>query len=335
MSLAMSFDDIDLKLLKVLHVLLTERSVTRASERLGRSQPTVSNALGRLRDLLRDDLLVRGPDGLSLTPRAQAIQQPLREAMALVESCLSDDAGFDPSTDSGMLRVSAPDRLGLAVVPPLIDRLRRAAPQMRLQMVTADRGRALELLDEEVTDVAIGTFAKVPHHFHMEIIFMEGFQCVFSKDHPILTTRGRIDMATILSCPHVVVSSAGQASLLDDLLEERRLKRDILVRVTNFTTVPHLLERGDMIGIFTTSTSNVLARSFGLARRPLPMDVGKIVTSMAWHARNDRDKRHEWLRRQLKAICRAIEDGEVSRDVKVRRADPDEPRSPRQRTRRR
>ena len=129
MLFAMSFDDIDLKLLKVLHVLLAERSVTRASELLGRSQPTVSNALRRLRDLLDDELLVRGPSGLILTPRAEAIQRPLREAMALVEGCIFEGGAFDPGSATGVFRVSAPDRLSLVLVPALLDRLQRFAPK--------------------------------------------------------------------------------------------------------------------------------------------------------------------------------------------------------------
>lgn len=303
----MSFNDIDLKLLKVLHVLLAERSVTRASEVLGRSQPTVSNALRRLRESLDDELLVRGPNGLTLTPRAQTLQQPLHDAMALLEGAILEGSAFDPAGATGVFRVSAPDRLSLPLLPALLDRLERLAPKMRLHLVTADRARALDLLDDDVTDVALGTFTKPPHHFKTQTMLTEGFLCVFRKGHPLQKKRTQPDMATVLSYPHVVVSAAGQDSFFDELLEPHKLSRDIRVRVTSFSTVPHLLERSDMIGIFARLTSNALADSFGLATRSVPMEVGTIVTALAWHVRNDRDKRHEWLRQQIKAVCREFQ----------------------------
>jgi DNA-binding transcriptional LysR family regulator len=115
----MNLSGIDFNLLKVLDVLIAERNVTRAGKRLGRSQPAISNALQRLRILIRDDLLVRGPNGFVLTPRAEAIRGPLREAIRLVEGCLAEEPQFDPAKATGVFRLSTPDRLSLAVVPPL------------------------------------------------------------------------------------------------------------------------------------------------------------------------------------------------------------------------
>ncbi|EJW09888.1 transcriptional regulatory protein [Rhodovulum sp. PH10] len=307
----MSFGDIDLKLLKVLHVVLSERSVTRASERLGRSQPAVSNALRRLRDLLGDELLVRGPNGLVLTPRAQALERPLGEAMALVEGCLFDGDRFDPADASGVFRISAPDRLSVPVVPSLLDRLQRFAPRLRLHAVTADRNYALELLDRDVVELAVGTFAKLPHHFNSETIVQEGFLCVVRKGHPLLKPQAHFDMAAVLSYPHVVVSAAGRDSFFDDLLEGHGLSRNILARVTTFNAVPHLLMQGEAIGIFTKLASQALAASFGFVTRPVPMDVGRIATALAWHVRNEQDKKHIWLRQEVKAICHGLKPTET------------------------
>ena len=121
----MNLTNIDFNLLKALDALVAERNVTKASKRLGRSQPAVSNALQRLRQLLGDDLLVRGPSGFVLTPRAEAIREPLREAMGLMESCLAEAPQFDPAKATGVFRLSTPDRLSIALLPPLFARLRR------------------------------------------------------------------------------------------------------------------------------------------------------------------------------------------------------------------
>jgi DNA-binding transcriptional LysR family regulator len=303
----MNLSNVDLNLLKVLDALISERSVTRAGKRLGRSQPAVSNALQRLRQLIGDDLLVRGPNGFILTPRAEALREPLQHAITLVETCLIEEPQFDPAKASGVFRLSTPDRLSLALVPPLLARLQKSAPNMALQVITADRGQALDLLDADRTDLALGWLDEKPGHLHIETIHEESLFCVFRRDHPILRRGVRFDIAAVLSFPHLVVSATGQRkAIFDDLLLRHGLRRHALVVVTNFTAVPHLLGRSDMIGVFTKLAADVFQKSFKLAKRPVPIDVGNIATNMVWHSRHDRDKKHAWLRQQIKAVYRTF-----------------------------
>ncbi|HXD44628.1 MAG TPA: LysR family transcriptional regulator [Pseudolabrys sp.] len=301
----MNLSSLDFNLLKVLDALIAERNVTRAGKRLGRSQPAVSNALQRLRHLTDDDLLVRGPSGFVLTPRAEAMREPLREAIALVESCVAGVPQFDPGKATGAFRLSTPDRLSIAVVPALLARLQKAAPNMSLHIITAERQRALELLDAERTDCALGWFDEKPGHCGAELMMEENLFCVFRRDHPILRRGKAFDIAAVLSFPHVVVSASGQGSaIFDDLLKRHGLSRRALVAVTNFTAVPSLLGGSDMIGVFTKLAADAFQTSFGLAKRPVPLDVGKIATQMVWPLRYERDPRHLWLRQQIRAVYR-------------------------------
>jgi DNA-binding transcriptional LysR family regulator len=256
---------------------------------------------------LKDDLLVRGPNGFVLTPRAEAIRSPLREAIALVEGCLTENDRFDPGRATGVFRLSTPDRLSLAVVPPLYARLRELAPNTSLQILTADRTQALDLLDDDRTDLALGWLDEKPSHLNAEFLMEENLYCVFRRNHPILKRGTKFDLASVLSYPHLVVSATGQrAAIFDDLLFRLGLRRHALVAVTNFTAVPHLLIRSDMIGVFTQLASDVFEKSFGLAKRPVPGKVGKISTNMVWQARNDRDPKHAWLRQQIKEVYQAL-----------------------------
>lgn len=301
----MNVSSLDFNLLKVLDALIAERNVTRAGKRLGRSQPAVSNALQRLRQLTGDALLVRGPDGFVLTPRAEAMREPLREAIALVESCVAGAPQFDPAKATGPFRLSTPDRLSIAVVPPLVARLQKAAPNTTLHVITAERHRAVELLDADRIDCALGWFDEKPAHCGAELMMEEQLFCVFRRDHPILKRGGRFDIAAVLSYPHVVVSASGQGSaIFDDLLKRHGLARKALVAVTNFTAVPSLLGGSDMIGVFTKLAADAFQRSFGLAKRPVPLEIGKIATQMVWPLRYDRDPRHVWLRQQIKVVYR-------------------------------
>lgn len=297
----MNLKNFDFNLLKMLDVLITERNVTRAGEQLGRSQPAMSNALRRLRVLLNDDLMVRGVNGMVLTPRAEAIRQPLREALASLEGSIFEEVTFDPAVATDVYRLSMPDRLTLAVVPPLLDRLQQLAPSMALQVLTADRQQALDLLDEDRIDLALGWLDEKPRHLDAEFLLAEDLYCVFRGGHPIL--KSKFNIKSVLSYPHLVVSATGRRiAIFDDLLSRHKLRRHALVAVSNFTAVPHMLARSNMIGVFTQLASEVFEKSFGLVKRRVPLDVGKIATNMVWHVRSNKDGKHVWLRHQIKAV---------------------------------
>jgi DNA-binding transcriptional LysR family regulator len=78
----------DLNLLKAFDALYAERHVTRAGQRIGLSQPAMSGALTRLREVLDDELFVRSPTGMQPTPRADDLAGPISSALLLMRSVL-------------------------------------------------------------------------------------------------------------------------------------------------------------------------------------------------------------------------------------------------------
>src|SRR5215471_9496600 len=132
---SMSLAGVDLNLLVALDALLAERSVTRAADRVGLSQPGMSNTLARLRKLFADPLLVR--DGLTLvpTPRAELLRQPVRDALGLIQQALGSDDGFDPASDHATFTVSCSDYSLLMLIGPLVRRLTTAAPGLTVQVI--------------------------------------------------------------------------------------------------------------------------------------------------------------------------------------------------------
>ena len=302
----MSLGHLDLNLLRVLDTLLTERSVTRAGEVLGRSQPAVSNALSRLRQALGDELLVRASTGLVLTPRAEALREPLRRALAGLEASLFEAGPFDPATERGTLRLATPDRLSLAIVPRLFARLQTLAPKLGLHVATADRDHALHLIDADEVDLALGWIDSKPTHVRAEHLHDDMLECVFRADHP-LARRAKPTMDAVLAYPHVVVSaSGGRTAIFDDLIARQGLQRKATVTVSNFTAVSQLLQGSDMIGVFTSLASHVFETSYGLARRPVPLQIGSIATNMVWHMRYENERRHMWLREQIREVYRSL-----------------------------
>jgi len=303
----MNLSRVDMNLLKVLSVLIEERSVTRTGARLGRTQSAVSNALNRLRRLLDDDLLVRSQGGMALTPRAEALRRPLKEMMDLAETCLDPGAGFDPATAEGVFRIAMPDRLSLPVLPPLVDRLRRHAPGTFLHVMTADQDHALRLLDDDRIELALGSLSHVPPHVTTAFVFDDELVCLCRRGHPLMQAGAAADMDMVLSFPHLVVSAiGGRTAIFDTLLSQHGMSRRPLVSVSSFSTVPPLLERSDMVGVFTRRIATEFAQTYALAVRKIPLDLVPLDHRLMWHTRYDRDQKHLWLRSQLHDICRQL-----------------------------
>src|SRR5512147_3307896 len=129
---------LDLNLLRVFDVVLRDRSVTAAARHLGLTQPAVSNALARLRALFDDALFVRTPAGMDATPFARELSEPVRQALALLESALAHGPGFDPASSTRAFRFYMSDLGQIEFLPPLLERVRQQAPAVRLEAVALD-----------------------------------------------------------------------------------------------------------------------------------------------------------------------------------------------------
>ncbi len=290
----------DMNLIKVLNALFEERSVTKAGERLGRTQSAISNSLKKMRDRMNDPLFVRGADGLVPTPKAKHLQDHVLSIIRLTDLFLSDNGGFDPSSEVGKIRIGAPDRLSLPIVRPLLKRLLSEAPELSIDLVTVDREKALTLLDDDQVDVAIGWIDPPPNRFTAHFLFRERLVCLCRKKHPLAVAGRAMTLSQILSFPHLVVTAAGdRKAAFDIMLEKFGLQRQTRISAFNFAMVPDLLKEGDLIGVYTRRIAEVLARDHNLAVIPLPVDIDAIDHHLVWHNRYHSDRRHQWLRETI------------------------------------
>jgi len=297
-----------MNLLKVLDALIKEQNVTRAGERLGRTQPAISNALKSLRKLLDDELLVRGSGGLTLTPRAEALRDPLNDIMQLTEICLSEGIQFDPMEATGILRIGLPDRLSLSVLPLLVKKLSDTAPGLGLHVKTADRDQTLSLFENDEIDLALGWPENLPPHLKSEWLFDEELVCVCRKGHPVLSKTRPFNTNALVSFPHVVVSATGgQRAVFDNLLSDRGLERKGKVFVPGFSAVPELLRSSNMLAVFTRGLAVIFGKSHGLEYTELPLNLGPLGHFMVWPARYDSDPRHVWYREQIRSVCGTLD----------------------------
>ncbi|MDH4607298.1 LysR family transcriptional regulator [Pseudomonas sp. BN102] len=291
---------IDLNLLVVLDALLAEQHVTRAAERLHLSQPAVSHALGRLRDLLGDPLLVRSGGGLVPTPRALELQRPLIETLARVQALLAP-SGFDPAASRRKFRLAMSDYGAACLLPALSRALRREALGIDLEISQGSREAMLEQLQNGEIDLAAGVFPELPAPLRSTSLFEEDFACLLERAS--LPADGSLDLATYLARPHVLVEmSGGGAAEIERALTRIRERRRIAVRLPHWNVAPELIAGTDLIlTVATRGLRKVEDRSLVIV--PPPFVLPGFAFDLAWHQRGTGDPGLDWLRSQVQAAA--------------------------------
>ena len=201
----MNIKRIDLNLLVYLNILLKERSVSRAAEKLGITQPAMSNALRRLRDLLGDPILVRTSSGMTPTERAKMIEPLVVEALSRAELALQPVDSFDASTSTRTFRIMASDYIETTLLAPLMGRLNDIAPDVTLDVLTPSDGSFSDLERGDI-DMAINRFDHLPDSFHQKSIWRDNFACLIGSEHP---ASQELTLESYLESKHIWVSKTG------------------------------------------------------------------------------------------------------------------------------
>lgn len=290
----------DLNLLRVFDTLMRERSVSRSAERLFLSQPAVSNALGRLRDALGDELFVRRPEGMMPTPRAQELAGPVRTALLELEQSLSQ-ASFDPATVDWTFRVAANDYFTTVVLPTLLPVLREEAPGVDLRLLP-QVARAEDYLDANDVDFVFAAGDELPPRYDAIPLLTDDFVCLMRPGHPL--TRGRLSVRRFARANHLLVAPTGRGQgLFDARLAELGLHRRVMLTINQFAAAPDLVARSDLIVTLLRRVANRFAEQAGLVTRRAPIDHEPVVLKLIWHRRFGRHPAHDWFRRRLAAVA--------------------------------
>ena len=299
---AVNLGRIDLNLLVHLNALLTERSVTRAAGAVGIGQSAMSHNLARLRELFDDELLTRGPDGMRLTPRAMTLLDPVRTALAQVETVLRRDQSFDPATAVRTFRLGLSDSMEILIVPRLLARMREIAPGIHLRLYNVDTSRLLDDLDADEVDLALsyGPIQQGQLHHMQRVLFTESFLCMFNAEKTGVTPP--ISLEDYIRLPHVLTSLRPGRSVrgfVDEALEELGLQRSVALTTPRFLTVPYLVAQAPVIVTMGARLARRFAADLGLSLSPPPVKVKDVTVSLLWHASYHHDPAHIWLRDQL------------------------------------
>jgi DNA-binding transcriptional LysR family regulator len=294
----MNVHDVDLNLLRVFDAVLHEQGVTAAAARLGLTQPAVSNALARLRALFGDALFVRTAAGMDPTPFARELAEPVRQALALLESALAHGPGFDPATSTRAFRFYMSDLGQVEFLPPLVERLQRAAPGVRLEAVAADLEHIADALGAGTIDLAVGFLPALGPPVARRTLFRDPYRCLMRADHPSIAAK--LSRKQFLEASHVLVTYRGGGHrVIEEALERAGAARRIALRVPHFTVVPMVLERTDLILTLPARVARVYERQGGFKSLPPPVPMPPAEVAVHWHERFEADPGNRWLREQV------------------------------------
>lgn len=288
---------VDLNLLSVFHALIETRSVTLAAERFGITQPAMSNALARLRGLLADPLFVQTSNGMQPTPYALEIMGSVQKALQEAEAALQHGKAFDPSSSDRAFRFHMTDFGQLYFLPLLLERLRPVAPNVRIDTETLSLEVLREALEDGRTHMALGRLPKlVSRGVHSKTLFYETYGVMLRAGHKL--DRKRISLQAFLEAEHVVVSSAGGGHAV---VEETLLKNGVRIcaRTANFTAIPMILLRTDLLAITPTRLALEFAKTGTYRFLPLPIEIPTYEVNVFWHERFDADPANRWMRERV------------------------------------
>jgi DNA-binding transcriptional LysR family regulator len=292
----------DLNLLAILLVVGEELNLTRASERLGLSQPALSHALARLREQFGDPLFVRGQRGLVATPRLEALLPPVRDVLERAGGLYGSAAELDLARLERKVVIASTAYFEARTIAALIKMAQDVAPGLRLETRSLAGGFPKTELESGVFDVAIAAyFADLPAGFRRRTIFTDRFVCVCAKNNPYLAT-GKTS-GDYLKARHLQIEvPPGVFAPVDQYLQSKKKQRAIAVRIGNFLTPAQILGGTDHLLTCPYSLAARYSEAYPLAITELPFKLPAIDTLMVWHEKNQNDPFHTWLRASIAEI---------------------------------
>lgn len=297
--------NVDLNLLVVLDALMFERHATRAAQRIGLTQPAVSHALNRLRDLFGDPLFVRTPRGMTPTQLAIEIAPRVRSILEQVDQVLLGDGRFVPAESTRQFAVGLSDYAALVLLPKLIARLDREAPGVSLVVHNTSRTLGLEMLDDGKVELVAGNFPSPSTRMREELLYVEDFVCAGCSDNPGLADV--MDITRYLSLRHLQVSLKGRTSgHVDAVLAEMGLKRNVAVTVGHFLMAPMLIVGSDLVATEPRRIFTQLAGQFSFRLFAPPFETRSFRVVQTWHIRHDADQGHQWLRQAIREVSQQV-----------------------------
>ena len=314
---------INLQLLSYLVVLVSEGHVTRAADRMGISQPAMSAALARLREVFKDPILVRTSSGMQATARALALTEKARVALELLDDG-SQAESFDAASAEGHFRIMATEGVASVVVPGWLTAVRQKAKGLRFTVRSGDIRRAPEFLRDGELEFAMAFTQSKTDDLHQMLLYPQRVVCLASRQHPQI--RGTLSLQQFLEQGHIVwgadpVPFPAIETLVDEALGRHGFSRRVVVRVASVSLSATLASNSDLLAI----VPHRMAMDREIRERcqvfELPFETPSFDVRLIWHARWHRHRTHLWLRQMFRQCAKSLQSIYPALDAAQVRAD--------------
>jgi DNA-binding transcriptional LysR family regulator len=303
---AMNEDEMSIRHLKALSLMLELKSLTRVAEVLGTNQPTVSKILSKLRRYFGDPLFVRVGLSMNPTPRALEIAAPLHGLLAVSEILRSSNVGFNPAISTREFRILAAEIGMINLVPIVMRELERAGASLRLRAVPLDARHVSAKLEAGEADIALGAFPKEAGTLRRQKLYVDLYVSVVRNDHPRLDRLSKAD--AYLRERHIIVtaSNIGHAAhqQLEDALISKIDPERIQLRVPSFVACAFVASQTNAVGTMPARLAERLVKNLPIAIFTPPLALPRIEISQIWHERVHQDAGHRWLRSKIYELFR-------------------------------
>jgi len=304
----MQLSRIDLNLFVVFDAIYSEGSITAAARQLNLTQPAVSHALGRLRNLFDDPLFERRGQGMAPTPLARSLAGEVRNALQSFARTLQDTPHFDPTNTTRRFTIGMRDALESTLLPPLMARVTALAPQVDVLAVRFDRREVESELLAGTLDAAIDILLPTSPAIHHAPFMADPMVVVARKGHPL--ARKELTLDRYLAAEHVHVSSRRRgAGLEDQALHRMGLTRRVRLRLQHYAAACRVVSCTDLLGTLPLRYARIANEAYDNLLLPLPFKVPSLELHLYWHAGGENDGANRWLREQLTAVTTALGQG--------------------------
>jgi DNA-binding transcriptional LysR family regulator len=279
---------------------MREQNVTRAADRIGLAQPSMSNALARLRAVFKDKLFIATPKQMRPTPRALALAGPVAEALQRIRLALDPDQPFDPARTERRFRLVGTNHANVTLIAPIAEILRREAPKANLFIKALPPRQTMQALDEGDIDLAIGTIGELPRAIACRTLLTDRAVCLARRDHPAL--RGGLTLQALVELPHVRAAlSEDPVEEIDVALAHKGLERRFAMIVPGYLAVVAVVSNTAMLGVVPERLARPIAALTMLAIHELPLELPTWTMSLLWSKRAESDPGMCWLRDRILA----------------------------------
>lgn len=295
---------IDTTILLVFLGTMRHRKATAVAREMGLTQPAVSHALKRLRNLYDDPLFLRRAHGLEPTALARELEPKVRRIVRLISETLEGSEEFDPGSATNDLRIGAFDYELTGIIPRLVAELRRVSPNMSVHAFPLHNDESLDALAQGQIDLSIGYFdfpARSETTFVAEELYQESYVLAGRRDHPLFSDDLTVEQ--IATANHLLISPFGLVrNLVDHALHLHGYKRNIQTIVPSLFPALSIVESSDLVVTLPKRVAINNERRFGITHKPLPMDGGTFHLHAVRHIRDANNPLHIWLLKRLQGL---------------------------------